>query len=177
MSEDDREFWNLLLGSSRPIIGQIINAPKDCTITGPGWKEMKQNLQNEQVAIKNETKTINPNKNQRVIDAITQIMDEVKDNGDFLVRYKRHWQCIYRILVDYEGYNDSYTSFCEEMQELGVAGLRIPCEEEHIKRINGLFAKPYSEWSLAKYDGNSKVFKEYNDIATRFYGYLKQNTP
>ncbi len=100
-----------------------------------------------------------------VAEAITELMGEMDDNGNWLFSKQSQWIAVYRILVDYLGWNSEYRDFCRRMDRFG--SFRVPCNEYTVKRIDGIFGKPFSKWDRNMFNGAGAVFERQYKVARR----------
>ena len=105
-----------------------------------------------------------PKKNHpRVYDVLQKLMEATDDEGRQLFTMKSQWIAVYRILVDFLGFEDEYRDFCRRINKMGK--YPIPCSENAVKRIDGIFAKPFKTWSKKLYKGRGCVYDRQYEVA------------
>lgn len=87
-------------------------------------------------------------------DSIVQLMEETDVTGIPIMKFRRQWWAIYRVLVDDYGAPDGYSDFCLLMDSMGLgegSSIAHPCSMESLKKIERPFTLPIRDWEpLAK---------------------------
>ena len=103
------------------------------------------------------------------VDAIiTDLMNIKHDDGTYLIHMGRQWWGIYRILVDYLGYDASHTRFVKRLRARGWGKARVPLNLSNMKAIEGtIFAKSFDCWLTLKHKaGHELYFYRHYDVAS-----------
>ena len=121
--------------------------------------DMPQDVQKQEVSVKIQKKDTPDD----VADVLQELMEATDDEGRQLFTMKSQWIAVYRIFVDYLGWKNEYRDFCRQINYMGE--YPIPCLESAVKRIDGIFAKPFKTWSKKLYKGQSKVYYRQYEVA------------
>lgn len=99
---------------------------------------------------------------------ITELMNLQGSDGTPLIHMGRQWWGIYRILVDYLGYDASHTRFVKRLRARGWGKARIPLNLSNMKAIEGtIFSKSFDSWLVHKHKaGNELYFYRHYDVAS-----------
>lgn len=101
---------------------------------------------------------------EKIKRAITNLMEEKRTDGKFLMHYQSQWIGIYRILVDYKGWNDDYNTFSSQINSLGP--WRVKCTPDSLQKANeDIFSKPFSEWDKSGTKIKSATYDERYQVA------------
>jgi hypothetical protein len=104
--------------------------------------------------------------------ALAYLMEEKSSDDKYLFKQKCQWIAVYRTFVDYYKWNIGYHEFVTRVH--GMGNFRIPCSEDAVRRIDGIFNKPFSEWDIQAYKGRECTFHRQYRIAKRLMEILKE---
>jgi len=105
---------------------------------------------------------------------ILKLLSEKDKEGKPMMQQQSYWFVIYRILVDYYGWDKNLKSFCDAMKRWNVADGTPPCSYESLKKVNPFFSvRAFDSWKVDKYDGSKAIFYKMHTVAKRFKEFLE----
>ena len=106
--------------------------------------------------------------------------DEIKEAILSVIPYfsvKSQWVAVYRVLVDYYGFPDEITAFCERIcQSMRGTHITFTIDYQCIQKplaANGILQKPYSQWKVYCAKKGDRVFTRQKMIAERLLKALR----
>lgn len=122
-----------------------------------------------------ERETYSSQKVQKSDDEVAKAVIEVVEY--FGVRTQ--WTAVYRILVDFCGWESDIVAFCNRMNTLlNNKHLNYPCDYQAIQKPlsqHSILRKDYQEWKKYKIPANSRAFPRQQFIAEKLLNLLSIN--
>lgn len=122
-----------------------------------------------------ERETYSSQKVQKSDDEVAKAVIEVVEY--FGVRTQ--WTAVYRILVDFCGWDSDIAAFCNRMNTLlNIVHLQHPCDYQSIQKPlsqHSVLRKNYQEWKKYKIPVNSRAFPRQKFIAEKLLNLLSIN--
>ena len=143
------------------------------------YEEMKETCEDMQRRFYQLEQVTGAEQDVKVDAIITDLMNIKHDDGTYLIHMGRQWWGIYRILVDYLGYDASHTRFVKRLRARGWGKARVPLNLSNMKAIEGtIFAKPFDRWLALRYKVRDKhYFYRHYDVANMMKTMVKSDEP